>query len=269
MGIDQLGFQSVQLGYLKILQLGTQTQTIQKQEKNMRSSLKHRSSRPANQLTVISIEPLYPHSVSTGEIIGPSAITARWFSDTTDQSVTNPIIALYLSGMTHLSAGHNVALSQISPGHDNLSLLKRATSLVTPNLAGTSLELKSVKEISYLSSQLHFSSLIPTVRTHILFYLAKLSATSLVPKNGGIDGNLPEKCSNEQYLSRVSLGKTKRNMGFKYAKCWAALGKCNCWTPNSMQISLDHQPLTADHSTSKSEHPEITISVTNLNPKAD
>ncbi|KZV27868.1 hypothetical protein F511_32580 [Dorcoceras hygrometricum] len=29
----------------------------------------HRSSRPANQLAVISIEPLYPHSVSTGEII--------------------------------------------------------------------------------------------------------------------------------------------------------------------------------------------------------
>ncbi|KZV52326.1 hypothetical protein F511_13961 [Dorcoceras hygrometricum] len=40
---------------------------------------------PANQLAVISIEPLYPHSVSTGEII-----------DT-----------------THLSAGHNVALSQV------------------------------------------------------------------------------------------------------------------------------------------------------------
>ncbi|KZV32219.1 hypothetical protein F511_19572 [Dorcoceras hygrometricum] len=45
----------------------------------------HRSSRPANQLAVISIEPLYPHIVSTGEIIGT----------------------------THLSAGHNVALSQV------------------------------------------------------------------------------------------------------------------------------------------------------------
>ncbi|KZV32610.1 hypothetical protein F511_17036 [Dorcoceras hygrometricum] len=44
----------------------------------------HRSLRPAKQLAVISIEPLYPHSVSTEEIIGT----------------------------THLSAGHNVALSQ-------------------------------------------------------------------------------------------------------------------------------------------------------------
>ncbi|KZV31940.1 putative glycosyltransferase [Dorcoceras hygrometricum] len=194
----------------------------------------------------------------------PSAIIARWFSDTTDQSVTTPMIALYLLGMTHLYAGHNVALSQISPGHGNLSLLKLAALLVTPNSAGTSLELKSVKEISYLSSQLHFSSLIPTVRTHILFYLAKqlltartklktarntypeahtvsrklystvartyelllrvpsststqapnwyqskvLLKTSSAPpvslqKTAEIDGNLPKKGSNEQYLSRV------------------------------------------------------------------
>ncbi|KZV48634.1 protein GAMETE EXPRESSED 3 [Dorcoceras hygrometricum] len=111
----------------------------------------------------------------------PSAITARWFSDTTDQSVTTPMIALYLSGTTHRSAGHNVALSQeshsidvmpqilaryvqavnkistrtfnsqvlpqqISPGHSNFSLLKCATSLVTPNSARTSLELNSIKE---------------------------------------------------------------------------------------------------------------------------
>ncbi|KZV21362.1 receptor protein kinase-like protein [Dorcoceras hygrometricum] len=49
------------------------------------------------------------------EDLGPSAITARWYSDTTNQSVTTPMIALYLSGMTHLSAGHNVALSQLPP----------------------------------------------------------------------------------------------------------------------------------------------------------
>ncbi|KZV34525.1 hypothetical protein F511_21762 [Dorcoceras hygrometricum] len=136
----------------------------------------HRSSRPANQLAVISIEPLYPHSVSTGEIIG----------------------------MTHLSAGHNVALSQVLnrsmaqyvcinamkftsdfnmhklhlTRHGNFGLLKIATSLVTSNTTGTSLELKSVKEISYLSSQLHFSSLIPTIKTHIWFYLAKQLLTA-------------------------------------------------------------------------------------------
>ncbi|KZV25814.1 hypothetical protein F511_32131 [Dorcoceras hygrometricum] len=52
----------------------------------------------------------------------PSAITSRWFSDTTDQLVTTPMIALYLSGTTHLSAGHSVALSQVlnrSKAHRN------------------------------------------------------------------------------------------------------------------------------------------------------
>ncbi|KZV19070.1 protein FLOWERING LOCUS T-like [Dorcoceras hygrometricum] len=44
---------------------------------------------------------------------GPSAyIIARWYSDTTTQSVITPMIALDLSGTTHLSVGHNVALSQ-------------------------------------------------------------------------------------------------------------------------------------------------------------
>ncbi|KZV27557.1 hypothetical protein F511_10961 [Dorcoceras hygrometricum] len=62
--------------------------------------------------------------------------------------------------------------------HGSFSLLKIATSVVTSNTAGTSLELESVKEISYLSSQLRFSSLIPTVRTHIWFFLAKQLLTA-------------------------------------------------------------------------------------------
>ncbi|KZV26539.1 archaeal ATPase [Dorcoceras hygrometricum] len=80
--------------------------------------------------------------------LGPSAITAQWFSDTTDQLVTTPMIALYLSGTTHLSADHNVALSQYATStdltrHRNYSPFKIATLLVTFNTAGTSLELNS------------------------------------------------------------------------------------------------------------------------------
>ncbi|KZV42588.1 mitochondrial propionyl-CoA carboxylase, beta subunit, precursor [Dorcoceras hygrometricum] len=93
MGIDQLGFQSVQPGYLLTLKMGNTDPTTQKQEKNTMSSL------------------------------SPSAITARWSSDTTNQSVTTPMIALDLSGTTHLSAGHNVALSQLLLRHGNFSLL--------------------------------------------------------------------------------------------------------------------------------------------------
>ncbi|KZV32153.1 hypothetical protein F511_29159 [Dorcoceras hygrometricum] len=55
MGIDQLGFQSVQLGYLKVLQLGTQTQTTQKQEK------KYECINQGNHRSVI-IRPVSHHS---------------------------------------------------------------------------------------------------------------------------------------------------------------------------------------------------------------
>ncbi|KZV19116.1 hypothetical protein F511_20448 [Dorcoceras hygrometricum] len=40
-------------------------------------------------------------------------ITARWYSDMTTQSVTTPMIELDLSGTTHLSADHNVAISRV------------------------------------------------------------------------------------------------------------------------------------------------------------
>ncbi|KZV36736.1 hypothetical protein F511_33568 [Dorcoceras hygrometricum] len=100
----------------------------------------HRSSRPANQLAVISIEPLYPHSVSTGEIIG----------------------------MTHLSAGHNVALSQ----------LKRAeelSGLACENVRATLL--------------LHVPSPTSTQTSQLVLIERttqdELSATSLAPNNGG------------------------------------------------------------------------------------
>ncbi|KZV52435.1 hypothetical protein F511_34310 [Dorcoceras hygrometricum] len=90
MGIDQLKFQSVQLGYLMILQMGNTD----------------------------------PNNIKSGKRIrGPSAITARWYSDTTNQSITTPMIALDLSRMTHLSAGHNVALSQILLKHGKFNLL--------------------------------------------------------------------------------------------------------------------------------------------------
>ncbi|KZV38227.1 hypothetical protein F511_37214 [Dorcoceras hygrometricum] len=47
-------------------------------------------------------------------------ITARWYLDTTNQSVTTPMIELDLSGTTNHSVGHNVAFNQISPGTANL-----------------------------------------------------------------------------------------------------------------------------------------------------
>ncbi|KZV40737.1 hypothetical protein F511_14777 [Dorcoceras hygrometricum] len=58
------------------------------------------------------------------------------------------------------------------------SISQTASSLVMAHNRRNCPGAKSVKEISYLSSQLHFSSLIPTVKTHIWLYLAKQLLTA-------------------------------------------------------------------------------------------
>ncbi|KZV41674.1 3-hydroxyisobutyryl-CoA hydrolase-like protein 3, mitochondrial [Dorcoceras hygrometricum] len=207
MRIDQLGFQSVQLGYLKILQMGNA-------DPNNTKAGKEYEVKPH-----LYTRTVYQPGKSSVRASGPSAITARWYSDTTNQSVTTPMIALYLSGTTHLSAGHNVALSQVLnrskaqynshstyfmpqilaryvqavnksktrtfnseyatstdlTRHGNYSLLKIATSLVTFNTAGTSLELKSLElslkqpESLPKSSRTLGSSFVKTFDQHCYF----------------------------------------------------------------------------------------------------
>ncbi|KZV14642.1 hypothetical protein F511_41670 [Dorcoceras hygrometricum] len=65
---------------------------------------------------------------NTRSNLSPSAITARWSSDTTNQSVTTTMIALDLSATTHLSAGHNVALSQMLTKAQIVPLPSNSTS---------------------------------------------------------------------------------------------------------------------------------------------
>ncbi|KZV42375.1 hypothetical protein F511_40604 [Dorcoceras hygrometricum] len=120
MGIDQLNLRSVQLGYLKILQMGNADpnntkagrQTLgqasldqQVDWQSYRSSLytTHSKSAGGNHRSVI----FRTHQ----------PITARWSSDTTSQSVTTPMIALDFSGTTAQSASHNVALKS---GHQSI-----------------------------------------------------------------------------------------------------------------------------------------------------
>ncbi|KZV33361.1 WPP domain-interacting protein 2-like [Dorcoceras hygrometricum] len=143
-GIDHLNLHSVQLGYLKILQVRNidpnntkkenkyevkpQYEELSKQlimqhaiidaMKCMRA-IKDRIAKPVYKLAIISIEPLYhARCINRGNhrsvIIGArQPITARWSSDTTNQSVTTPMIALDFSGTTNQSASHNVALNQV------------------------------------------------------------------------------------------------------------------------------------------------------------
>ncbi|KZV50697.1 cell division cycle 20.2, cofactor of APC complex-like [Dorcoceras hygrometricum] len=93
MGIDQLGFQSVQLGYLKILKMGNTDPN------NTKAGNRIRVYQPGKS-PVRDLQARQP-----SQLDGFQTKLISWF--------TTPMIALYLSGMTHLSAGHNVALSQL------------------------------------------------------------------------------------------------------------------------------------------------------------
>ncbi|KZV44698.1 charged multivesicular body protein 1 [Dorcoceras hygrometricum] len=88
----------------------------------------------------------------------PSAITARWSSDTTNQSVTTPMIVLDLSGTTHLSAGHNVALSQSISFNQavHVNTESQSTYIIPQNT--NTLMLKAVNKSSTRTSTLNSTS---------------------------------------------------------------------------------------------------------------
>ncbi|KZV39403.1 hypothetical protein F511_15660 [Dorcoceras hygrometricum] len=147
-----------------------------KQHKSRKRIQEHRSSRHVNQLAVISIEPLYPNSVSTGKIIGT----------------------------THLSAGHNVALSQVLDRS-----MAQYPELNSKKPKSLTQKLKRDKELSGLTCknvQQHWYFAFPLQRRlkPPNWYQSKeLLKTSSAPPislqtTEEIDGNLPEKGSNEQ-----------------------------------------------------------------------
>ncbi|KZV41784.1 hypothetical protein F511_37956 [Dorcoceras hygrometricum] len=107
---------SVQLGYLKILQMDNIDPNNTKVGKEIRGQA---SLDQCINWQTISIEPLYhARCINRGNhrsviFEARQPITARWSSDTTNQSVTTPMIALDFSGTTPQSASHNVALNRI------------------------------------------------------------------------------------------------------------------------------------------------------------
>ncbi|KZV27305.1 clathrin assembly protein [Dorcoceras hygrometricum] len=87
-GIDQLNFHSVQLGYLKLLQMGTQTQQDKAGNK-------------------YEVKPQY------------EKLSKQLGGRHSNPVVTTPTIALDLSGATHQSDSPNVAPNQIPPGSNH------------------------------------------------------------------------------------------------------------------------------------------------------
>ncbi|KZV48675.1 hypothetical protein F511_22915 [Dorcoceras hygrometricum] len=142
MGIDQLALHSVQLGYLKILKMGNTDPKGTKAGKEIRGQASvRRAIKTANHATCYEmheaikesiiktsvstekssqVEPLYPHSISTGEIIGT----------------------------THLSASHNVALNRDINQSIWLKIHQFNTKFITPNIAISTL--KAVKTAQFV-----------------------------------------------------------------------------------------------------------------------
>ncbi|KZV56821.1 hypothetical protein F511_17201 [Dorcoceras hygrometricum] len=100
------------------------------------------------------------------------------FSDTTNQLVTTPMIALNLSGTTHLSASHNVALSQILLRHDSFNcsncFLTGHGTHNRRNCPGA----KSVKASQYSAQILASTTYCLWSRTQIWFYLSQQLLTA-------------------------------------------------------------------------------------------
>ncbi|KZV43028.1 putative pectinesterase/pectinesterase inhibitor 33-like [Dorcoceras hygrometricum] len=103
-GIEQLNLHSVQLGYLKILQVGNTDPNNTKQEKKY--EVKPQYEEPSKQL-------IMQHDINQCyemQPVSPSQLGGRH----SNPVVTTPMIALDFSGTTHQSASHNVAFNQIS-----------------------------------------------------------------------------------------------------------------------------------------------------------
>ncbi|KZV33397.1 hypothetical protein F511_39615 [Dorcoceras hygrometricum] len=114
---------------------------------------------------------------------------------------------------------------QISPGHDNLSLLKSSSSLVSVTTAGISWELKSRSpKLKGEKNRLEIVNLLESATTprssYVSIYNSKLlpieranqdefSASNLAPNNGGNRRQSTGEGFDEQYRSRVSLGERK------------------------------------------------------------
>ncbi|KZV23712.1 hypothetical protein F511_07189 [Dorcoceras hygrometricum] len=165
MGIDQLGFQSVKLGYLKILQMG----------------------KAPGKSSVCDLQARQPSQLGG--------------SDTTNLLITTPMIALDLSGTTHLSADHNVALSQVlnrSKAHyvcmnamklkSDFNHAQRTAQRLQPpqlcllaglkNNSKSCSGLKSVKAPQYSAQILASTTYCLWSRTQIWFYLSKQLLTA-------------------------------------------------------------------------------------------
>ncbi|KZV25570.1 hypothetical protein F511_31154 [Dorcoceras hygrometricum] len=101
-------------------------------------AIKDRIARPVYQLAHHLSQPLYPHGVSTGEIIGRPHNSSVGQSQRGFRSGHNlSMIVLDFSGTTHQLASHNVAFDQVTICHVNQARdISPGTANLKPSLTG-------------------------------------------------------------------------------------------------------------------------------------
>ncbi|KZV37234.1 hypothetical protein F511_23918 [Dorcoceras hygrometricum] len=123
---------------------------------------KNRSTRPTSQLA-ISRRASIPRTANQQRkssvrdiLVWIVTITAQWYSCTTSQSTTTPMIALDLSGTTHHPDDHNVALIWFSINQQaqyDRAGGARSSQFVVSVLLSLSRCLCLAKKVSYLRSR--------------------------------------------------------------------------------------------------------------------
>ncbi|KZV29933.1 hypothetical protein F511_22824 [Dorcoceras hygrometricum] len=147
--------------------------------------IKDRIARPVYKLANKSVEPLYhAQCINRGNhrsviFRARQLITARWYSDTTSQSVTTPMIALDFSGMTTKSASHNVVLNQLIQPTPDTTLRQLLTADTRRNIQTLHFNLsKFVALLPRLVPQIHSWSPRRNISLKILRLLPAATITS-------------------------------------------------------------------------------------------
>ncbi|KZV42583.1 putative WRKY transcription factor 35 [Dorcoceras hygrometricum] len=171
--------------------------------------IKDRIARPVYQLANYLNQPLYPHGVSTGEIIGPLSSEpvspSQLGGRHSNPVVTTLMIALDFSGTTHQSDSHNVAFNQnsnpVPPLNKVLTVHTKLRTVGIPYLeaetSGRTIKFHCTKKPATLQSSLRsFDSLNWVTigrETH-----KESSATKFTQNNGGKRRQSTEKSHGEQ-----------------------------------------------------------------------
>ncbi|KZV50550.1 hypothetical protein F511_14209 [Dorcoceras hygrometricum] len=218
-GIDQVALHSVQLGYLKILQMGNTDPNNIKAGKEIRGQASvRRAIKTAN------------HPVSPSQLGGRHS----------NPIVTTPMIALDFSGTTHQSASHNVAFNQnIKLNQYNklihvIHIIKSADFITSITAMST---LKAVKSAQFVPSSLKYLN---RFLTSINNKGKAQNQEELLPRSSKLTDEQPDQISQESSNEQQLCASSSSRSTASNKKPAVALNK-NQQQPTDIAFAKEHQ----------------------------